>query len=138
MAKPMIFLVVNADSLLIPCSFKTDPSSRPKSSSHLMSMGLDFLELEDLSLTIPGIERERVRMPKAMLFGLIVEGLQQRMIGIAFSLLRNYGVLGSASKILNAATSVRDTTCLFLFLLRRIEPLPSFHLTHVKMFYSIV
>ena len=71
-----------------------------------MSMGLDFLELEDLSLTIPGIERERVRMPKAMLLGLIVEGLQQRMIGIAFSLLRNYGVLGSATKILNAATSV--------------------------------
>lgn len=69
-------------------------------------MGLDFLELEDLSLTIPGIERERVKMPKAMLLGLIVEGLQQRMIGIAFSLLRNYGVLGSASKILNAATSV--------------------------------
>ena len=33
-----------------------------------------------------------------------MESLQQRMLGIAFSLLRNYGVFGSASKILAAAS----------------------------------
>ncbi len=33
-----------------------------------------------------------------------MEQLQQRMVGIAISLLRNYGVLGSASKILAVAS----------------------------------
>ncbi len=39
-----------------------------------------------------------------MLLQQMLEALQQRMLGIAFSLLRNYGVLGSASKILAAAS----------------------------------
>ena len=32
---------------------------------------MEFANLEDLALTLPGIERERVRMPRAMLLQLV-------------------------------------------------------------------
>ena len=34
---------------------------------------MEFANLEDLPLTLPGIERERVRMPRAMLLQLVSE-----------------------------------------------------------------
>ena len=37
----------------------------------LLSLGMEFANLEDLALTLPGIERERVRMPRAMLLQLV-------------------------------------------------------------------
>ena len=39
--------------------------------SQLLSLGMEFANLEDLPLTLPGIERERVRMPRAMLLQLV-------------------------------------------------------------------
>lgn len=101
---PLAIDLLNIEDVELRLSFKTDLAVRPRYVSALQNLGLDFANLEDLPLTLPGLERERVTMPRGMISQLVLEGLQQRMLGIAISMLHNYGVFGSASKILAAAS----------------------------------
>jgi len=55
--------------------------------------------LRELPLSLPGVELEDVRAQRAALQQMVVARLQQRVLGIAFSVLRSSGVFGSASKV---------------------------------------
>ncbi|MEW5308579.1 MAG: hypothetical protein WDW38_000525 [Sanguina aurantia] len=85
-------------------SFKTDAVSRPPQSSAMLSLGLEFANLDDMHLTLPGIEMEGMRTPRSLLLQHITERLKERLFSIALSLIANYGIFGSTSRILAVAS----------------------------------
>eukprot|EP00983_Pelagomonas_calceolata_P100138 1158533-Pelagomonas_calceolata.AAC.7 len=64
-----------------------------------LSLALDLANLRELPLALPGVELEGVRVQRAALQQMVVARLQQRLFGIAVSVLRSSGVFGSASKV---------------------------------------
>ncbi|KAF5830551.1 hypothetical protein DUNSADRAFT_14358 [Dunaliella salina] len=76
----------------------------PGSHRRTLSLALDLANLRELPLALPGVELEGVRVQRAALQQMVVARLQQRLFGIAVSVLRSSGVFGSASKIFAAAS----------------------------------
>eukprot|EP00798_Chlamydomonas_sp_ICE-L_P025166 gene25166-10797_t len=101
---PLQVDLLNVEDLNLRLSFKPNASVRPRYFSQFMSLGMDFANLEDLPLTLPGIEAHQVREQRSMLISQAVNRLQQRIFSIALSVLKNYGVMGATSKILAAAS----------------------------------
>jgi len=64
-----------------------------------LSLALDLASLRELPLSLPGVELENVRVQQAALQQMMLARLQQRIFGIAMSVLRSSGVFGSASKV---------------------------------------
>ncbi len=64
-----------------------------------LSLALDLASLRELPLALPGVELEAVRVQRAALQQMVVSRLQQRLFGIAVSVLRSSGLFGSASKV---------------------------------------
>lgn len=75
----------------------------PSSLGPSHSLTTPLLLLLVVVLPCAGIEIERVRLPRSALLQQVATRLQERLISIAFAVLRNYGVFGSTSKVGRAA-----------------------------------
>uniref|UniRef100_A0A7S3R138 Vacuolar protein sorting-associated protein 13 VPS13 adaptor binding domain-containing protein n=1 Tax=Dunaliella tertiolecta TaxID=3047 RepID=A0A7S3R138_DUNTE len=101
---PLQIDVMNITDVDMKLSFKADAMSRPRIANQTLSLALDLANLRELPLALPGVELEGVRVQRAALQQMVVARLQQRLFGIAVSVLRSSGVFGSASKIFAAAS----------------------------------
>ena len=98
-ADPPIQLdLMSIDEVGLRISFKADVGSRPRFSSNVLAMGMEFANFEELPLVIPGIELERILVQRSVLVQHIFQRFQEQTVGIAINVFRNYGVVGSMSK----------------------------------------
>jgi hypothetical protein len=60
--QPLMIDLLNVEDVQLSLSFKTDPGSRPPGGTALIALGLDFANLTNLPLKLPGMELEHIKV----------------------------------------------------------------------------
>lgn len=78
------------DEVPLLLSFKTDRAGRPRWANQMWVFNTfgDMLDLDALSLTLPGIEFEGIKAPRSALMTYALKQLQAQALAIAFNVFR--------------------------------------------------
>lgn len=105
---PLQVDLLSLDDLPLRLSFRTDKATRPRWANQMWLFNTlgDMLNLDDLALTLPGLERENMREARSALLGHAVKALQAQALLITLNVFRSYGVLGTTSKLLAVGSNI--------------------------------
>eukprot|EP00879_Flechtneria_rotunda_P005415 GHRR01005707.1.p1 GENE.GHRR01005707.1~~GHRR01005707.1.p1 ORF type:complete len:1494 (+),score=564.87 GHRR01005707.1:1093-5574(+) len=105
---PLQVDLLSLDDLPLRVSFRTDKSTRPRWANSMWVFNTlgEMLNLDELQLTIPGLELEGTRAARSALIHHALKQLQAQALAIVFNVFRSYGVLGTATKLLVVGSNI--------------------------------
>eukprot|EP00882_Tetradesmus_deserticola_P004194 GHRQ01004430.1.p1 GENE.GHRQ01004430.1~~GHRQ01004430.1.p1 ORF type:complete len:504 (+),score=240.28 GHRQ01004430.1:90-1514(+) len=105
---PLQVDLLSLDDLPLRVSFRTDKATRPRWANQMWLFNTlgDMLNLEGLTLTLPGLERQGIREARSALLGQAAKALQAQALMIFWNVFRSYGVLGTTSKLLAVGSNI--------------------------------
>jgi hypothetical protein len=82
--------LLSLDDLPLLVSFKTAPRVRPRWANQAWVFNTlgDMLNLDDLQITIPGLELEGIKAQRSALLGYAAKQLQAQALGIVFNVFK--------------------------------------------------
>jgi hypothetical protein len=82
--------LLSLDDLPLRVSFRTDKATRPRWANQMWLFNTlgEMLNLDDLQLTLPGLEREGIREARSALLGHAVKALQAQALLITLNVFR--------------------------------------------------
>ncbi|GAB4822342.1 hypothetical protein N2152v2_009388 [Parachlorella kessleri] len=103
---PLHIGLLHVDDLRAELSFQGDPLSRPRYiSGGMVATLLDLANFTAASITLRGLDEPDISMLRSAFVQRIAQKVQGQVFGIAFSLVRNFGIVGGASKLLGALSA---------------------------------
>lgn len=82
-------------------SFQGDPLSRPHYfAGGIISFFIDLANFQAAPITLPGIDMANISTSRSAFISQMYQWLQGELFGIALSLVKNFGVIGGASRVL--------------------------------------
>ena len=106
--QPLQIDLLSLDDLALRVSLRTSRAARPRWAHRalVLTIGDDMLNFDDLALTVPGLELTNVRWAGRQIIDQVQRRLQDQAASIAFGVLKSYGVLGTASKLLAVGSNI--------------------------------
>ncbi|DBA65517.1 TPA: hypothetical protein ACH3X2_003173 [Trebouxia sp. C0005] len=102
---PMQMSLVSISSLAAKVSFRGDLAARPRWAGRTLSWALDMANFENVPVRLTGFEMENSTMLWSVFMSEVSQNIKGRLVGVALSFLRNFGILSGASSVLGALSS---------------------------------
>jgi len=98
---PVRIRLLSVPDVGLNVSFVGEPLSRPRHlAGGVVSLIIDLANFQSAPVTLHGLDMANVSSSRSAFFNQIFQAIQGELFGIALSLVRNFGVMGGASKVL--------------------------------------
>lgn len=103
---PLHIRLLSLADLVTEVSFQGDPLSRPRDlSGGLVSIVIDLANFQAAPVTLRGLEMQERMMLASALAQQLRDFAQGQLFSVGLSLVRNFGVIGGASRVLGALSA---------------------------------
>jgi hypothetical protein len=98
---PVRIRLLVVPDLRLSVSFQGDPLSRPRHlTTGMVSMLIDLVNFQAANAIVHGFDWSEVRASRSVFVRDLQQAVQGELLGVALSLVRNFGVIGGASRVL--------------------------------------
>jgi vacuolar protein sorting-associated protein 13A/C len=93
---------LNISNIGLNVSFQGDPLTRPRHlAGGMVALVIDLANFQAAPIVIHGFDRVEIRTMRSAFVSYLYQWFSTELFGIAISLVRNFGVIGGASKVLS-------------------------------------
>lgn len=98
---PLRIRLLTIPDVDLSVSFQGDPLDRPRHKvGAIISRIMDLANFQGASITVHGLEWSEIRSMRSMFNEELRQAVQSEILGVSLSLLRNFGVIGGATRVL--------------------------------------
>jgi vacuolar protein sorting-associated protein 13A/C len=99
---PLRIRHLNISNVGLNVSFQGDPLTRPRHlAGGMVALVIDLANFQAAPIMIHGFDRVEIRTMRSAFMNYLYQWFSTELFGIAISLVRNFGVIGGASKVLS-------------------------------------
>ncbi|KAL4527774.1 hypothetical protein Ndes2437A_g02912 [Nannochloris sp. 'desiccata'] len=99
---PLRIRHLNISNIGLNVSFQGDPLTRPRHlAGGMVALVIDLANFQAAPIVIHGFDRVEIRTMRSTFVNYLYQWFSTELFGIAISLVRNFGVIGGASKVLS-------------------------------------
>jgi len=97
---------LNISDIGLNVSFQGDPLTRPRHlAGGMVALVIDLANFQAAPIVIHGFDRVEIRTMRSAFVNYLYQWFSTELFGIAISLVRNFGVIGGASKVLSVLSA---------------------------------